>query len=220
MTVLMILVVIYHSALLWVGGWSIAEPVYSSDFLKYFAKWLNSFHIYGFTLVSGYVFYRMKYERKKYGEFLPFLVGKAKRLLVPYVFASLVWVIPFGLIFYRYTFVDIVKDYVFAAALSQLWFLVMLFGVFAASWLLSNLFVGNDIAGACIAIGAFFFGRTLALYVPNVFQIIRILTCLIYFYVGMKLSQGKAEFLRKYRFCLSIDQRGCACAFDYCLVPG
>ncbi len=31
-------------------------------FLMYIAKWFNTFHIYGFTLISGYIFYYIKYE--------------------------------------------------------------------------------------------------------------------------------------------------------------
>lgn len=99
-TVLMLIVVAYHSILAWSGSWFTAISVERSEILAGIASWLNSFHIYGFTLVSGYLFYYLRYEKGKYGQFIPFLKQKAKRLLVPYVFVVAVWVIPFSALFF------------------------------------------------------------------------------------------------------------------------
>lgn len=87
-TVLMLLVVAYHSVVFWSGNWFMANPAEQSKILAGIASWLNSFHIYGFALVSGYLFYYLRYEEGKYGQYVPFLLQKAKRLLVPYVFAA------------------------------------------------------------------------------------------------------------------------------------
>jgi fucose 4-O-acetylase-like acetyltransferase len=103
--------------------------VYTAQPLGVLSSWLNTFHIYGFTLVSGYLFYALKYEKGKYEKYLPFIANKCKRLLLPYVFVSLVWAIPFGVFFFRYGAMDILKQYALGTAPSQLWFLLMLFGV-------------------------------------------------------------------------------------------
>lgn len=53
---LMLLVVVYHSIVFWTGTWFTEHPIYVSSFLAGIALWLNTFHIYGFTLVSGYLY--------------------------------------------------------------------------------------------------------------------------------------------------------------------
>ena len=55
-TILMFIIVIYHSILFWNGDLFLGEPVYNSEILKFMTLYLDSIHIYGFTLVSG--FYR------------------------------------------------------------------------------------------------------------------------------------------------------------------
>ena len=83
-TILMLIVVIYHCILFWKGTWFTGNPVYESKLLDILATWMNSFHIYGFTLVSGYLFHYLKCEKTKYDRFVPFVINKFKRLLVPY----------------------------------------------------------------------------------------------------------------------------------------
>lgn len=129
-TVLMILVVLYHSMAFWTGGWFTAVLTDAEPGLTMVTRWMNTFHIYGFALVSGYLFYYLKEEKQKYAEFWPFVVNKAKRLLIPYLFVSVIWVIPVGFFFYRYDALTILKNYALAQSPSQLWFLVMLFFVF------------------------------------------------------------------------------------------
>ena len=93
-TILMLLVVLDHSLAYWLGNWFVGNPVFSAPALAGLSGWLNSVHISGFALVSGYIFYFQKYENGKYGAFKPFVINKAKRLLIPYVFITLIWIIP------------------------------------------------------------------------------------------------------------------------------
>ena len=74
------------------------------------------------------IFLFLKNEKRKYDEFTPFLYGKIKRLIVPYIFVCIAWVIPIGICISNYTLSDIMKKYLLATAPSQLWFLWMLFG--------------------------------------------------------------------------------------------
>lgn len=80
-TVLMLLVVVYHCFLFWSGGWLTEEPVYEAKVLAIIAMWMNTFHIYGFTLVSGYIFYHIKYKVGRYKDCKEFYINKAKRRL-------------------------------------------------------------------------------------------------------------------------------------------
>ena len=139
-TVLMVSVVFFHSIVFWRGGWfDIIEP--SQGFLPYklLAEWLQSFHVYGFALVSGYLFYYVKYERDGYKRFLNFVKKKANRLLVPYLFISVTWAIPIGIRFFHLGMTDVIRDYALGKSPNQLWFLLMLF------WALLFLFLVSDI---------------------------------------------------------------------------
>ena len=89
-TVLLFLVVLYHSCVFWTGNWWDTEPVFPSIGLNYLSLWLNSFHVYAFTLASGYIF-AYKISKREYLNYLPFLRNKARRLIVPYYFTMIIW---------------------------------------------------------------------------------------------------------------------------------
>lgn len=94
---LIILIVLYHCSLFWTGTWFEIPTLHKAPALSWLALWLNSFHIYCFVFLSGYLFNYLKREKKKYAHLLPFIKTKALRLLIPYVFVSLCWNIPFAL---------------------------------------------------------------------------------------------------------------------------
>lgn len=149
----------FHSIVFWRGGWfGIIEP--AESFLPYsiLAQWLQSFQVYAFALVSGYLFYYVKYERGGYKNFPEFAKKKAARLLVPYYFISAVWAVPVGICFFRYGVQDISRDYIFGNSLNQLWFLLMLF------WALMFLFCMSDVirknAFVAIAAAVLFYGMS------------------------------------------------------------
>ena len=111
-TVLMLFVVLRHSVHFWTGNWFDRENVvYESFFLKYFSEFISNFHVYAFVLVSGYIFYYLKYEKGKYGKFIPFIKNKAKRLLVPYIFTCIIWIVPIELIFFDVNGLEILNEY-------------------------------------------------------------------------------------------------------------
>lgn len=66
---------------IWTGTWVTNNPIYDLEILSRMASWINSFHIYGFTLVSKYLFYFLKHEKGKYSRFLSFAANKAKLFL-------------------------------------------------------------------------------------------------------------------------------------------
>ena len=196
-TVLMIAVVVYHCILFWSGNWFGGEPVKEETVLAVLAEWLNSFHIYGFALVSGYLFYFLKCEKGKYSSFLPFVLNKAKRLLVPYLFVAVVWVIPVTQYFYKYTVGELVQKYVLGTAPSQLWFLLMLFGVFVIFYPLTAFFEKHTITGALIVCAFYGFGMIGRMVFSNVVQIFTACQYIPLFWLGFKTRQTGSDWLRK-----------------------
>lgn len=194
-TMLMLIVVAYHSILCWSGNWFLAISVRRSEILAGIANWLNSFHIYGFALVSGYLFYYLRYEKGKYGRYLPFLAQKAKRLLVPYVFVAAVWVIPFSALFFPGQLTSNIYIYILGISPAQLWFLLMLFGVFLLFYPLADFVKERQLLGAAVVLG--FYGIGLLAPIPNVFQILRACMYMPVFWLGFKLRQWGSSWARQ-----------------------
>ena len=196
-TILMLLVVFYHSITFWVGNWFTKDPVVTSKLLENVAKWLNTFHIYAFTLVSGYIFYHKKCEKGRYDCFPAFVKNKAMRLLIPYVFVAAVWVIPVQCLFLEYDVKTVFYNYVLATSPSQLWFLVMLFNVFIIFWPLSDFFRKHNLAGAVVAIGMYGCSIVGGMILPNIFMIFTALRYVLFFWIGFKLRQNGTEIIRR-----------------------
>ena len=78
-TWLIVCIVFYHSALFWTGAWFPVPTEQTAPYLGWFALWLNSFHIYSFVFLSGYLFYYQRRELGKYSNFTQFIKNKFKR---------------------------------------------------------------------------------------------------------------------------------------------
>ena len=188
-TVLMIIVVLYHSMALWTNEWSIGKPVIQSAVISYVALWFNSFHIYGFVVISGYIFFCLKHEKGKYEVFSHFVTQKARRLLVPVIFVSIIWAIPFGIAMLNYDKGKIISNYILGISPNQLWFLWMLFWVFMISWVLFDFIKTHTILSGLLVIvlyGLGIFGSSL---LPNFFQIWTACQFVVYFWIGIKFRQ-------------------------------
>ena len=55
-TLLMLMVIFGHSIAFWTQKWLDIEVVIPCIILGHGYSWINSFHIYSFALVSGYIF--------------------------------------------------------------------------------------------------------------------------------------------------------------------
>ena len=199
-TVLMLLVLFYHSILFYSGTWFTGDPAEVSPPLAYLARWLNSFHIYGFALISGYLFYYGRMECGKYMTYGGFLLSKVKRLLVPYAFAAAVWVAPFHLYFFRSPS-ELIDKYVLGKSASQLWFLLMLFGVFLIFYPLAGFFRKHTLLGALAVLGAYAASVHLPWGFLSYYGLRNALAYLPVFWLGFALRQYKdalpARLLRK-----------------------
>lgn len=196
-TVLMLTVVLYHSILYWNGTWFIGKPAYSAPVLSVAAQWMNTVHIYAFALVSGYLFYYLKFEKGKYAEFIPFVINKAKRLLLPYLFVSLVWVIPVEAYFFKYSVGDVLFKFALGIYPGQLWFLLMLFDVFIIFYPLSDFFRKKQIGGMLLAVAFYGVGFICRAKLPDIFQIFRAFTYIPMFWLGFEIRMHGSSFLRR-----------------------
>ena len=196
-TVLMLMVLIYHCVVFWTGSWFTKNPAYESKFLSFLARWMNSFHIYGFTLVSGYLFYFLKHEKNRYASFPLFVANKAKRLLLPYAVVSIIWVIPFAVCFSHLGVREMVVQYGLGTSPSQLWFLLMLFCVFMIFYPLSNFFEKDNLGGMVVIIVFYGIGLVGQMVIPNVFQVFYACTNIPLFWLGFKIRQYGSKGLKK-----------------------
>lgn len=195
-TILMLLVILGHACAFWSGHWFTENPILQSQGLSVIYSWVGSFHIFAFALVSGYIF-AFKISGGGYSQYAPFLQNKAKRLLIPYAFVALVWVAPISAYFFNWDFVYVVKKYLFAVDPSQLWFLWMLFDVFAIVWPMRNVMLKKPIMGWIIALALYGIGIVGKQMLPNIFCIWTACQYVSFFYIGMRIrvKQEKREKL-------------------------
>ena len=115
---------------------------------------------------------------------MQFLGNKAKRLLVPYIFIAAVWVAPIHV--YYYGTDELVSKYVLGTAPSQLWFLLMLFWVFAIFWLISDFINKKPLIGGVIVCILFCVGFV----TPNIYCFSRGVQFLLFFYIGFLIRKN------------------------------
>lgn len=201
-TILMLSVVFYHSCVFWTGGWfKVCKPVYESDFLLLLSRLLNSFHVYCFVLVSGYLFYFLKFEKGKYITYKDLLKKKSLRLLVPYFAVCFLWVAPITTYLYGYRINEVVKSFVLGCSPSQLWFVLALFWIFALVWPISGLLRKNNIFCIISVLILFMLGVVGCKFSANFFCFFTGLQYTIYFVLGFKLRQydgGKSQRIKWY----------------------
>jgi hypothetical protein len=150
---------------------------------------MNAFHIYAFTLVSGYLFYYLKIEQGRYEKFNTFLAGKVKRLIVPYVFVCAIWVIPVAELFFRYDLDEVLIRYALGTNPNQLWFLLMLFWVYMIVWPLAGVFDRKPAVGAAIVVAIYAVGMISSRFIPNYFYIWTGCEYVLFFWLGFMIRK-------------------------------
>lgn len=139
----------------------------------------------------------MRYEKKSsdYICYHDFAMNKAKRLLIPYFFVTVVWVMPIYAYFNRPTINILIKKFILMEGPSQLWFLIMLFGCSIVFYLLSDYVRAHTIAGGMITILFYGLGIVGLRIFDNYFQIWSICKYLFFFFIGFKFRQMGFEKL-------------------------
>ena len=126
------------------------------------------------------------------------MVNKIKRLIVPYVFVCIIWVIPVTCLFFDYTVGDIFKKYILATAPSQLWFLWMLFDVFMLVYFLSDTICRSNVVSFIVSLAGIVIGIVGSKLFPNVFCIWTGFIYIAYFILGCKIRQYGSDRLKRF----------------------
>lgn len=129
--ILILLLVVYHSFIIYGGGWS--RPAGYEDIACYswIAKISYSFFLEAFVAISGYIYAYQIFSKKKSLSFGKFILNKFKRLIVPNII--------FGIVYYFMFYemkspLDAIASIV--GGIGHLWFLPMLFWCFVGGWFL------------------------------------------------------------------------------------
>lgn len=114
-----------------------------SRLLSFVTAVLYAFHMPLFMALSGCLF-RLTIDRRGLMPFRPFVKGKLSRLIVPFVFVSLLWTIPIKFFCgYWQGTPEVVAKQIFEGQIlmlgnSHLWFLQALFLIFVAAWVIER----------------------------------------------------------------------------------
>ncbi len=182
------------------GGWLPVSPILESPkVFEWLGIWFSSFMNYAFVIVSGYVYYAMRFENGKYEKFLPFIWNKVKRLIIPAIFVSVIWIIPICIFALDFSIKEIVINFALGVFPRQLWFVFMLFWVFMifaplAKFADKNFILGVFFVGGCYLIGKF--GGRLTNDV-NYYRFLDGFQYVIYFWIGFCLRKyGISKLLK------------------------
>ncbi len=193
----MLLVILGHSCAFWSGNWFTVVPVANTEpVLNFLFSWLTSFHIYTFTLVSGYLF-AYKILGGAYKKYSAFIKNKAERLLIPYTFAMMVWVAPISAFFYKSGVYDLFKTYILCINPSQLWFLWMLFDIFVIIWPLKKMMLYKPTVGWIVSIAFYCVGLIGSWKIPNVFCVWTACQYVPFFYIGIRIRSKEENHIKR-----------------------
>jgi len=208
-TIMMITIVLYHSIALWLPeGWFNQQPSTPSTFLRILSTWLNYIHVYVFVFVSGYLFSYLKIQKGKYKSFSELMKKKFKRLIIPYITTSITWCIPFYILFFQPSIINVLKNYLFGYAPNQLWFLLMLFNVFIIAYFLHQYIIKMDLKNVfIISFVIYLFYIIINNYITLPFQLVKTIQFLPFFLIGMNYDRMNKILLKKniYVFFLMIN---------------
>lgn len=200
-TLMMLLVVLYHCAALWSNaGWFNQAPAMTSAFLPVVTEYLNDIHIYVFTFASGYLFYYTNFIKRNEFHAGTVIKKRFRKLIIPYIIITICWLLPFELIYFQESVLQLLFRFALGTAPRQLWFLLMLFMVNLMFCLWISL-IKKKLSlrlGMIILYGVYIGGAFLIRFnVPDIFQIITSLRYLIFFFFGYALCRDGTTLLKK-----------------------
>lgn len=124
-------VVFGHSIILYSSQWNLYEPNRTSSILDYVKMFINLYQMPLFFSISGYLF-ALRWKAVTPGKFI---IGKIRRLLIPFLAIGMLWMIPIKM-FLRYpnyegrSYFGGVHMLLTGSDLGHLWYLPTLFLVF------------------------------------------------------------------------------------------
>lgn len=197
--ILILFVILGHSVAFWSGEWFTKNPELTVPILSFMYSFLGSFHTYAFVILSGYIF-SYKMAEGDYSDYKGFVYNKFKRLIVPYIFVSVVWVIPAAIFFMDYSMSDILLNFLLGINPHQLWFLLMLFFSFVFAWPIYKYVQGRYKLITLIGVLCYCVGVVGSNIIPNYFCIWNMMQYFLFFLIGIMLYGVKKEFFYKRKY--------------------
>ena len=202
--VTMILVILGHATIFYTPDGAM-EPARASRAMAGVAEYIYSFHMPLYVLLSGCVWsYCVRHG--KYREAWPFLAGKAKRLLIPYLTVGLLMVAPV-VVFCGYTEEDFfgyaLNGVLLGRDARHLWFLLVLFLLYLTTLAARPLVKKNALLTLPFCVALFL----VANFMPQVFKLRTACKYALFFYLGVCADRyyPLLEFLaRRLRFVLPV----------------
>ncbi len=99
----------------------------------------------------------------------------------------LIWVVPISAYYLKPSATELFRQYVLCINPSQLWFLWMLFGVFAIVWPLRNVMIKKPFVGWTISLIFWAIGIMGGYFIPDIFCVWTACQYVIFFYMGMRI---------------------------------
>lgn len=130
--IIILLLIVYHAFIIYAGGWNPPTGFQPNIVYEWIAKTSYSFMLEAFVFISGYIFMYQIKVRNKFDSLGGVIFNKIKRLIVPSVIFSILYLILFKRTEFRTPFVI----YRILEGVGHMWFLPMLFWCFIGGWLM------------------------------------------------------------------------------------
>lgn len=195
-TLAMLCVVGIHSTVIWSTDAWFCAPANPSAALGVLSSWLGTVAVPVFMMCSGYLYAYLKMETNRYDDMGRVLAKKAKRLLVPYLCACLLWVAPWWVYFNGPD--RVIEKYVLASSPSQLWFLVALFDIFVVFeflWkpLWSKCLRSHLVCGLLVSLLLYGLSPVVGKVFSSAFQVSNAFMYMPFFYIGCVFRRMRTD---------------------------
>ena len=187
--ILILLLVFYHAFAIYSGAWKPIEGYPIIQAYWWLDKLSYSFMLQMFVFISGYVFgYQVRTRGDVTLEAKNLFVGKFKRLMIPCIVFSLLYIIIFNQITQPIT----TTLYGLFNGVGHLWFLPMLYWCFVSVYLIEKMHF------SILYVLPLFLIISIFPSVPLPFRISVAFKYIFFFYVGYLLQRQKQQFERFY----------------------
>ena len=187
--IIIVLLVLMHSFTMYAGGWIMPEGIEPVRAYFWITKISFSSMLEMFVFVSGYLFAFQVYELKKNYSFKSIVYNKFKRLILPSIFFSIIYLVCFSPIKEWLSFSSLIS---IISGRGHMWFLPMLFWCFIATFLLMKIRVKEGIKLSLL------FGLAMCSFLPLPFQIGSTCYYLLFFYLGSYIWDNKDKIVDKF----------------------
>lgn len=181
------LLVVMHGFTMYAGCWPLPEGIQPVRAYFWVQKITYGSMLEMFVFISGYLFSYQLFGQKREYTLGRLVISKFRRLIIPSMFFSLLYVLCFSDLVTQHRWLSIA--HVVIAGYKHMWFLPMLFWCFIGGWALYKSKI-NDLAVLCILIVLSFFS-----HFQFDFQLPHTCYYLFFFYLGMVMYKHR-EFMK------------------------